>query len=116
MEIEIHGESITLAPPGRVAVASSIVTAYAQGSDAVASAAAIGACWKGKGAPKARFDRHKWNVYSYGAEILDDLHGRGWTIADISTAALPCIEMLAAQLPRAAEVREAEDFSEVQAG
>lgn len=67
---------IQLAPPASITIRTELVAA-SQDNAARAKAAALGACWRGKGRPKARYADHGYNPMRYGAAVLEELVARG---------------------------------------
>jgi len=92
-----------LRAPSSMAVRMQVLELFA-GSSVIASAAALGVCWKGQGAPRARW--RTGGAAEYGAAVIDYFDG----LVDPDTFQewlLEAVEVLSASMPSADEHEEA---------
>lgn len=77
----------------------------------LASAAALGLCWRGGHAPKARYN-HSFSALQYGQEVLDELVEAGYSWKEVLDAGGQALSLVAQDLLDAGEVLEVEKNSE----
>jgi len=106
---------IRISPPASAGQMQSIVDAVNH-NQIYALCAALGACWRGPGRPKAKIQALQHNFLRYGQAVFDELHAIGagpdqWVDA-ASAAYLKCVEGLLG----VEEVKALTDFTENQEG
>jgi hypothetical protein len=103
---------ITLGVPASYAVRLDII--HAQNSNRLrATAAALGACWRGPGRPSARYELCDYNPLLFGGQVLDELQGRGVELRTVFEVGTHALDMLAAAtFPTKQGVDAAEGFSD----
>lgn len=112
--VQLGDMSVELRKPKSHAIRYEILAA-ADESNNRAGTAALGVCWQAGPTgrkPTARYVKCKCNPLIYGGRVLDELVGRGIDYAELMNASLEAFRLLASDLLDAAEVEEAEDFSE----
>lgn len=106
--VTIGGAEVPLTLPTSFAVRSEITLAT-EANWQRAIFAALGACWRGPGRPKARYEASNAPLI-YGAAVLDELIGRGLRLADLWAPATQAYKMVAASILTEEEVAAAEGF------
>ncbi len=85
---------IRLSPPASAAQRFSIAQ-LADSNQVYALCAALGACWRGPGRPKAKIGTYKYDFAKYGQAVFDELDARGCTpehwVDAASAAFLACL-------------------------
>jgi hypothetical protein len=105
--VEVRGQTVQFAPPASVAIRYEVAYAAAE-NESRAFAAALGVCWPKLG----KRVRYRYDVMAYGGQVIEFLLEEGWSYMDIQSAGVVAYAHIAQTLPRASEVKEAEDFSE----
>lgn len=115
-EVTIGGRKIGLKAPPDAMVCREIAVAHATHEER-ALCAALGACWQGKGRPKARY-KTDYNPLRYGGEVYNELVARGIHPREIAWAGLMAMHHCAvgaAGVPTKKEVDEAANFTDGEA-
>lgn len=117
-EVEILGRKVRLALPKSQTIAIEC-TGMLQNSPVRGLGACLAACWQagaGRGAPKASLTACNYNVGLWGGKVVDELFGRGLTMADLQRAGMVAYNLLIGSLITEQEVKAAEGFSEAPEG
>jgi len=117
--VTFGGEEIRLVVPAAISLRQDLYLAAADNTRR-ASAAALGACWRGKGGrPRANLKRAKFDVLAYGGLVIDELVGRGHTLVEILEAGGVAWALVEASIgdtlglqASAEEVEATEDFTD----
>lgn len=102
-EVMLGGEVIRLAAPRSPALRWDIF-GHTYHNVMRAQCAALGMCWRSKGAPKANLGACSYNVGDYGAKVMDELLGRGLKYGEIMAAGSTAIALLVVDLVSEEEV------------
>ena len=108
--VTLGGIDIEIGPPASYTVRAEIWKAATKNMDR-AFAAALGACWRSKGRPKAKYDAHGYNPLAYGGAVLDELVGRGLDPAEVFAAGGVAYLHCARGFIREKEVKDRVGFS-----
>lgn len=111
MQIKIQNAEIVLSAPSSYSARWDVYSAAASNPNR-SFAAALGLCWRGPTAPKARLAQHKFDALSYGGAVMDELVARGVPVADIMNAGVQAWHLCGEGLITATEVEDAENFSD----
>lgn len=110
--VHIAGREVELAPPPKFSTRWQIIRAYNEHRSVpdLVFCAALGACWTGKGRPKATY---AYDPMAYGAAVLDDLADRGIEAGEILEAGAEAfLLVLHTQYPSKDDIEAAEGNGE----
>jgi hypothetical protein len=110
-EVTLNGETIRLSLPEDEALRMEIAAVDA-GSPLPARWAALGACWRGRGRPKASPRAARFDFRAYGHAVYHELRARGVNRHEITAAGTVALYLLVDSLIDAAEVSATEDFTD----
>jgi hypothetical protein len=107
----VGSDLIELRPPAEEQFALRAAIWEAAGRSAIfASAAALAACWRGPGRPKASWAACKGDGSAFGSRVLEELHARGVTLRCVSQVGGAALGLLCECIIREQEVQEQADF------
>lgn len=113
-EVKLGDDLITLHRPRSVALRMDVWAAYSD-SNIRAFVAALAICWRSPGRPKSKIKAAQYNIAEFGGMVAEELTERGYTVDQLYIAGAQAWRLCCDGLTTAAEVDEAENFTEDQA-
>lgn len=106
----VGAHTVTLRPPKGQAIAWDILS-YRGINGVRAACAALGACWRGEGRPKASYTACGFSPGAYGGQVMEELLERGVKFGAMVQAGEKAVAVLTSSIVTADEVDEAEGFT-----
>jgi hypothetical protein len=94
---KVGPHEVELVVPAAFSIRREIALAFNQNRER-AFFAALAACWKGPGRPKARYDAHDYNPLKFGGAVMDELHAAGIDVNEAIAAGAAAWMLLSASV------------------
>mgnify|MGYP005989879085 CR=1 FL=1 len=113
-EVMLSGETIKLQVPGSLAMRWDIAGASLD-APRRAMWASLAVCWRSLNPPKAKLAKHRHDVASFGAAVMDEMLARGHGFVELNEASLAAFQLTVNGLVTDDEVITAVGFTEAPA-